>query len=302
MILYDQLTSKKNFGEKMDELEKLMMGYLTWFEICPIAIGSNRTTKIEWNSDKDDKKIIRIIARLALLLAHLRGHVIVYENSEHPDFLPVENNNNNNSFHSSSFSHRLPIIENPSRAAQQLYNLARGYALSYGRNYITEDDIQLVIKVVLSTSLIERVLILDLLIAHKGTLTTSQITDSLRIPTYTAKRTMTEFKGLELVIMEKTDPNNSKSEYKITLNPKFNWFLEEEFKKLPEEFKPTNYQNELKNNKRKSDVRKNTPVQEVEKQQDQQTGEKDQQEKSSSSGSTIPDIDTDLHSGEIPDI
>ena len=85
---------------------------------------------------------------------------------------------------------------------------------------------------------------------------------------------MTEFKGLELVIMEKTDPNNSKSEYKITLNPKFNWFLEEEFKKLREEFKPTNYQNELKNNKRKSDVRKNTPVQEVEKQQINKRGKR----------------------------
>ena len=34
---------------------------------------------------------------------------------------------------------------------------------------ITKDDILLVVKVVLSTSLIERVLILDLLIANYGT-------------------------------------------------------------------------------------------------------------------------------------
>jgi hypothetical protein len=95
--------------------------------------------------------------------------------------------------------------------------------LSYGRNHITKDDIQLIIKVVLSTSLIERFLILDLLIAHKGELITSQITDTLRIHSNTAKRSMTEFKGLELVTMEKMDPNNSESEYKITLNPKFKW-------------------------------------------------------------------------------
>ncbi|HJT85072.1 MAG TPA: hypothetical protein VJ697_11365 [Nitrososphaeraceae archaeon] len=60
-----------------------------------------------------------------------------YENSEHPEFLTtgIEVNNNSSSYHNSGFSHRLPTIENPSRAAQQLYNLARGHAISYGRNY-----------------------------------------------------------------------------------------------------------------------------------------------------------------------
>ena len=298
--LYDQLTSTKNFSEKMEEIEKLLLDYLIWFEICPISIEQNnnsRRIKIEWDSDKDDKEIIRIIARLALLLANLRGHVIVYESNEHPDFLPtVENNNSNNyySSHNSGFSHRLPIIENPSRAAQQLYNLARGHALSYGRNYITKDDVLLIIKVVLSTSLIERVLILDLLIANKGTLTTSQITDSLRISSNTAKRTMTEFKGLELVTMEQTNGNASNSEYKITLHSKFDWFLTEEFKKLREEFIPTDYHNELNNKKKSAAVRKNTPVQEQEKQLLRQ-------EEKSSSESTISDIDTNLHRGENGD-
>ena len=74
--------------------------------------------------------------------------------------------------------------------------------MSYGRNYITMEDISLVLKVVLSTGSIERVLILDLLIANKGTLTTSQITTAMRISNNTAKETMTEFKGLELVTMD----------------------------------------------------------------------------------------------------
>ena len=269
--LYDQLTSKKNFGKKMDEIEKLMMDYLIWFEICPIAIGSGKTTKIEWDNDKDDKEIIRIIARLALLLAHLRGHVIVYESSEHFDFLPsdVEGNNSSSSSHNSNsgFSHRLPTIENPSRAAQQLYNLARGHAISYGRNYLIKDDILLVIKVVLSTSLIERVLILDLLIAQNGSLTTKQIRESLRINKNTAKRTMTEFKGLELVEMDRVG-DNSNSEYKITLSPTFNWFLTDEFKTLRNGFKPTDNK-EFVTKKKSAAVRKNTPVQ-IEEKQDQQ--------------------------------
>ena len=208
--LVDQITSKKKFSEKMKEIEKLFMDYLTWFEICPISIGQNEMgmAKIQWDEDKDDKEIIKIIARLALLLAHIRGHVDVYKSSEHDDIIiPVDNTNTNNNIHTTTFSegfiHRLPTIENPSRAAQQLYNLARGHALSYGRNYITKDDVLLVIKVVLSTASIERVLVLDLLIANKGTLTTSQITTSMRISNDTSKRTMTEFKGLELVTMER---------------------------------------------------------------------------------------------------
>ena len=80
----------------MDEIEKLIIDYLIWFEICPISIGQNSLAKIEWDREKNDKKTIKIIARLALLLAHLRGHVVVYESSEHPDFLPVANTNANN--------------------------------------------------------------------------------------------------------------------------------------------------------------------------------------------------------------
>ena len=112
------------------------------------------------------------------------------------------------------------------------------------------DDIPLVIKVVLSTGSIERVLILDLLIANKGTLTTSQITTAMRISNNTAKRTMTEFKGLELVTMERNNNDNSNSEYKIILNPKFNWFLTDEFKKLRDNFKPTDNKEYLKSQKK----------------------------------------------------
>ena len=43
--LVEQLTSKKKFSEKMEEIEKLLIDYLTWFEVCPIAIGQNRAGK-----------------------------------------------------------------------------------------------------------------------------------------------------------------------------------------------------------------------------------------------------------------
>ncbi|HJT85980.1 MAG TPA: hypothetical protein VJ697_15980 [Nitrososphaeraceae archaeon] len=37
--LTDQLLSDKPFGEKLAEIEKALLDYLNWFEICPIAIG-----------------------------------------------------------------------------------------------------------------------------------------------------------------------------------------------------------------------------------------------------------------------
>jgi hypothetical protein len=239
--LIGQLLSDKPFSEKMRQIEKLLIDYLNWFEICPISVGLRNIVKIEWDKSKDDRDAIKNIADLAILLARLRGNVYVSRTSNSDDFIPFENNNSNNNtnYHTKEFVHGIPTIENPRRAVQQLYNLVRGHSLSLGRNYITKQDIPLILKVVLSTGSIERVLILDLLIAYKGTLTTSQITTSMRVSKDTAKKTMTEFKGLELVTMDRIIGDNSNSEYKITLNPKFKWILTEVFTRLREDFKPT---------------------------------------------------------------
>jgi hypothetical protein len=67
-----------------------------------------------------------------------------------------------------------------------------------GRNFITNEDMPMVIKVVLSTAPIERVAIFDLLLAMSGTLTTSDITTGLNTTKLTALRTMTELKALRL--------------------------------------------------------------------------------------------------------
>jgi predicted transcriptional regulator len=297
--LVNQIISEKTFSEKIREIEKSLLEYLIWFEICPISIGLQNIAKVEWDRNNDDKNAVRIIARLAMLLARLRGNVFVTKSSNTEDFIPSSLNNNNKkeynntttNYHATEFIHGLPTIENPSRANQQLYNLARGHALSFGKNYITMIDIPLIIKVVLSTGSIERVLILDLLIANNGTLTTSQITTSMNISNSTAKRTMTEFKGLELVSMEKTDPHKSNSEYKITLNSKFDWFLKEEFKTLRDNFEPTDNQEFLKpksnNDNDDSAAIKKPPV----------LGDLKQEESSKSNNREIINI-IDAHRGE----
>ena len=73
----------------------------------------------------------------------------------------------------SQYNYAIANVEIPSRAITQLYNLARGHALSKGRRYVTLDDIPIVIQTALSTATMERVRILDILVANKGTLTTS---------------------------------------------------------------------------------------------------------------------------------
>jgi hypothetical protein len=130
--------------------------------------------------------------------------------------------------------------------------MARGHALSQGRNFITKEDIPVVIKVVLSTASIEKVTIFDLLLAHEGILSTPVIADSLNISSQTALRTMTEFKALGLVDME-DGATGSEHVTEITLKPEFKWFLSPEFQKLREGYKPESNKTNKKNNNEAND-------------------------------------------------
>ena len=136
----------------------------------------------------DDENALRYIIKLADLLSCLRGVAETWEPR---------------GTQGSDYGYTIPIIEHPSRAMTQLYNLARGHALSLGRNYVTKADLPIVIKVVLSTGPIQRVKILDKLLSDGNEWTTSQITGSLEISRPTALRTMTELTILGLVDISK---------------------------------------------------------------------------------------------------
>jgi hypothetical protein len=79
-------------------------------------------------------------------LAHLRGVVPTWETKESPGL---------------EYVYTFANIEEPDRAMIQLRNLARGHALSQGRNFITMEDIPLLINVALSTASMERVRIFN---------------------------------------------------------------------------------------------------------------------------------------------
>jgi predicted transcriptional regulator len=150
-------------------------------------------------------------------LAHLRAVVTTWETDDTQGL---------------DYAYTLAIREDPTRAMTQLRNLARGHALSQGRNYLTLHDLPLLIKVVLSTASLERVRVFEILLEHKGKLTTSMITKSLNTSYNTAKRTMAELIAIGLVTLGEVhveSEDNTTTQKEITLVEKFNWFLSEEF-------------------------------------------------------------------------
>ena len=215
---YEELDD--DFEAKIKEIHNALFEYLKYFEICPGAAIENGLPKISLDNSRGEEAAIRQIIKLGQLLARLRGVVPTWETR---------------GTQGSDYSYSIPTIEEPGRAITQLRNLARGHALSQGRNYITSEDIPIVIKVVLSTASIERATIFGILIANKGSLTTSRITTSLNITPHTAHRTMTELSALGLVEVTGIT-GKANSEKKITLKPEFSWFLSEEFQKLSESF------------------------------------------------------------------
>jgi predicted transcriptional regulator len=209
-----------NFIEKEQEIRTALFEYLTYFEMNPEATMEveDGLPKISIDIDKDEELADRIIIRLSKLLARLRAIVPTWETKD---------------TQGSEYSYTIAKVEDPSRAITQLRNLARGHALSQGRNYFTLEDIPIVLHTALSTASIERVRIFDILIANKGTLTTSQICEFLNTTPPTARRTMTELKATGLVQMEETKScDGYNATFMITLKSEFDWFLSDEFKEL----------------------------------------------------------------------
>jgi hypothetical protein len=124
------------------------------------------------------------------------------------------------------------IIENPSRANIVLYNIARAHAFEiHGRNYITIEDIPIVIKIALSTANRTRVSILKLMLTkirradigghleHQKQFFTRDLVDSLNIKS-TARRAMKELQVLDVVRIGK-EVRNGGDNYYIEILQKF---------------------------------------------------------------------------------
>ena len=197
---------------------------------------------VHWQKEKDDRVAYRWMARLAPVLAHLRGEIIVYEVAKDES--------------GRELSHTRPSVEHPTRILSTLRNLAAGHAVANLRDYITVADLFPVIRTALDSAPDPRPEILRLLITQ-GTVTSPMLVTQLRISAPKARMEMEKLIQLGLCISTKYAPGPMEavteeneglwqpvSEYGVyggstqgdpkamTLAPKFAWLREPEFAAL----------------------------------------------------------------------
>jgi hypothetical protein len=265
-----QIAKTNDFGAKFKEIEDALLDYLKYFDARPenppyLQVDKNGNIKIRWNRELEGEQdeATGYIAEVAKLLAHLRGSVYISEAKSTKTSRRYNSNSSNNNqeqeqqhqedssnlvqIEGQDYDTGLPIIEDPSRAVILLRNLAIGHAISQGRNSISLQDISIVIKVALSTAMVSRVKIFDLLLKNGGELKTSDITKGLRVSEPTARRTMREFYALGIADLSAISGYGN-AELKITLRSEYEWFKGKEFDKLREGFIPANNNNDGVNN------------------------------------------------------
>ena len=173
---------------------------------------------VVWEKNKDEEEAITTIAKLALLLPKLRGTIEYQYESEEDESLD-------------NYTH--PIIEEPWRCNQILYNITRGRALVHGRTYITKADLPMMIKIALNSAMPERVELLAMLIDRNGQANTKQLCDYRNISPKIALRTMKSLRIVGLVDMINVDSGTKGQPMKaITLKDEHKWLLSEEFHKF----------------------------------------------------------------------
>ena len=217
----------ERFHAKRAVIQKALMEYLVWFELCPLLKVDPETIllKIEWDSSRDDPEAIKEIVRLAKLLGRIRCYVEVWSPK-------------GQSHEYSEFVHSIPAIEDPRRVVLNLYNLTRGYAFTRGRNYITLDDLHLAIKVALTTGSKERIAVFDFLLARKRELRTlASIANALTMSKSTALRYMTELTAVGLTKFKDVVVAGNPTQ-RIRLLQEYSWLYSDEFLKLKGNYCP----------------------------------------------------------------
>jgi predicted transcriptional regulator len=221
--MYFMYVSKK-YKSKNDRIKEIKdKPYKTRLNECNKATlqflkGIWSKKKVEWNRQNEPKKVLGRIIDLADLLVRLRGKVNVAVKEQYGD--------------KTYWSE--PIIEEPERAIEALYALARGHALIKGRTQITVNDLPVAIDVALSSAPYNRVITFAYLL-NKEKVTTKELMEDLKCSRSTAIRKMKTLELLELVDLQKKPVQTmggEQSSYTMKLKEKFKWFTTGEFKKL----------------------------------------------------------------------
>jgi len=200
---YLEMFRGKAYEEKVKECRGAVRSFLdTLFE-------QNEIRNLEWDAEGDIFLLPEII-KYAKLLSKLRGSLMLWKSEEH-----------------GKYEFNFPIIEEPPRAINALYNLAKGHAIINNRTFLRSEDLEIVRAVCFSSMPHDRVEFLKLLGKHEGKLTTRQIENELGCSQDTALRTMNIFKILGIV-----DVKNIQLDYSGTGRPMNYIEIKDEFKEL----------------------------------------------------------------------
>ncbi len=173
--------------------------------------------KIIWDKTKDDVYAKEKIIEIAILLSRLRGSIPTWFTKD-----TVSSGSN--------YNFEMPKIEDPDRAGNSLYNLARGFAALSGRNYITRDDLLGVIGIALSSAQKERVALFDLLIQNDS-LDTEEFSKETGVSENTGRKHMMVLEKLGIGVV------SGEGNISISLKKEFEWFKSAEFLRLYSNFK-----------------------------------------------------------------
>ena len=213
------------------------------------CIEARNEEKIVWDKTKDDNKTFHRIVETSLLLSKLRASIPTWHTSDP----------SSSGFH---YNFEMPVIEDPSRASSALYNLARGHAVLYGRNYITKEDLGVVIAVALSSAERERVALLKLLLENDGNIDVETFVTNSKVSENTARKEIQKMKILGLVNVTEEDTATKPKTIAI-LKDEFSWFKSSEFQKYWNKYNhlhtPKNFA-ESKENAEKIGVRQEQTV------------------------------------------
>jgi len=164
---------------------------------------------IEWDKQADNKNVVALIARCAMMLARLRGVVNFWKD----DFSDVER-------------YEQPTAEQPDRITQLFYNFARGHALVCGRTSVADEDLRIILDMCFDSAPPSRTRLFRALIDHGGIMKTSEIEKELNCSKPTARKEMRTLEILGIVTQEEV--TSGTGEFKMQLVDDLSWFLSDE--------------------------------------------------------------------------
>ena len=201
-----------------DELEEIISGtesYANKVSDCTSAVSAvvmgllpspEAVRSVKWERGMMPEEVSLLLMRLSRLLARLRGVV------------PILGREGGNRPELSS-----PVVEHPHRILNVFLNVARGHALLYGRDYLTEADIALLVPIALGSCPDHRRTLFKAILKHNGSLTAEQGSRALRVGKETARTYLEELERLDLVTMAQ----NSQSQV-FQLAEGWQWLLEQD--------------------------------------------------------------------------